>query len=76
MARVSGVELLAVLVVASVASLPASAQEPDLEEVEADFCYFGPYLTTGAVLKGVEAEPVDEGKDALPELPTIEDDGR
>ena len=33
-------------------------------------------LVTGGVTRGDQAEWVDDGKDAPPELPTIEDDGR
>jgi hypothetical protein len=49
--------------------VPGSARElPHCEEEE--------WIIVGGVSKGDQAEWTDDGKDAPPELPTIEDDGR
>ena len=51
--------------------MPGSAQLPDC-----DSDFLGDVLVTGGVTRGDQAEWVDDGKDAPPDLPTIEDDGR
>jgi hypothetical protein len=76
MARASVSKVMASLVVVSCLSLPAMAQEPDSVPAEEELteCFFGPYLMTGAVLTG--GTDIADPNDTLPELPTIEDDGR
>jgi hypothetical protein len=71
----------ATLAAAALVSLPAAATDamspvPDARELphcEEDLLEI---VLTGGVLRGNQAEWADDGKDALPELPTIEDDGR
>lgn len=48
--------------------LPGNETLPNCDELELVF--------VGGVEKGDQAEWVDDGKDAPPDLPTIEDDGR
>jgi hypothetical protein len=49
--------------------VPGAARElPHCEEIE--------WIEVGGVSKGNQAEWADDGKDAPPELPTIDDDGR
>jgi hypothetical protein len=72
MTRSSVMKIMAVLAVSAVS--PAMAQEPDTEDFELVDCYFSSDLMTGVVLKPDTA--IDHAKDTLPELPTIEDDGR
>ena len=68
-------KVLAALAAVSCVAPPAMAQEPVQDpEDELIECYCGGDLMTGAVLTG-ESEIAD-GKDAPPDLPTIEDDGR
>ena len=55
----------------SMSPMPGSAQLPDC-----DSDFLGDVLVTGGVTRGDQAEWVDDGKDAPPDLPTIEDDGR
>jgi hypothetical protein len=76
----------AALAVAALAALPAAADVPAEPPAGAmspadpgalphcDDLY--DVVVTGGVSRGNEAEWVDDGKDAPPELPTIEDDGR
>ena len=50
--------------------LPGAAEDlPNCDEINE-------VVVTGGVKQGDQAEWVDDGKDAPPELPTIEDDGR
>ncbi len=49
--------------------LPDQTQLPDCDD-------FSEVVVTGGVMHGDQAEWVDDGKDAPPPLPTIEDDGR
>ena len=49
--------------------LPGEAQLPDCDDLSE-------VVVTGGVMRGDQAEWVDDGKDAPPPLPTIEDDGR
>jgi hypothetical protein len=63
----------ATLAAAAVVALPAAAE--GLEDLpHCDEIY--DVLVTGGVTRGDQAEWVDDGKDAPPELPVIEDDGR
>ena len=55
----------------SMSPMPGSAQLPDC-----DSDFLGDVLVTGGVTRGDQADWVDDGKDAPPDLPTIEDDGR
>jgi len=87
--RVSGA---AALVAVALVALPAAADSPPAESAEPPSEAMSPLpgaagqfpncddlsevLVTGGVLKGDQAEWVDDGKDAPPDLPTIEDDGR
>jgi hypothetical protein len=74
----------AALAAATLVSLPAAAQDsPVLGQSPVGDANglpacddFSEVVVTGGVLKGNQAEWVDDGKDAPPELPTIEDDGR
>jgi hypothetical protein len=74
----------AALAVSAMAALPAAAEEqlvvgmspvddpnglPNCDD-------YGEWIVVGGVNKGDEAKWADDGKDAPPELPTIEDDGR
>ena len=76
MARASVSKVMAALAALSCLPLAAMAQEPDQGPAAEELteCFFGPYLMTGAVLTG-ETEIAD-AEDTLPELPTIEDDGK
>lgn len=69
------------LAAAAVVSLPAAAQTPEMSPMPglADLPHcdeLGEVVITGGVSRGDQAEWVDDGKDAPPDLPTIEDDGR
>ena len=74
----------AALAAAALVSLPAAAQDspvlgqsPVGDANGLPFCdELSEVVVTGGVLKGSQAEWIDDGKDAPPELPTIEDDGR
>ncbi|HUQ11983.1 MAG TPA: hypothetical protein VM146_16830 [Steroidobacteraceae bacterium] len=75
--------LAAALAAAAMASLPAAAQEspvvgqsPIADENGLPNCDDYYEVFVGGVNKGDQAEWVDDGKDAPPELPTIDDDGR
>jgi hypothetical protein len=74
MARASVSKVMAAIAVVSCLSLPATAQEPDQDEIDGVICHFGTDLMAGAVVKG-DAEVAGD-KDTVPELPTIEDDGK
>lgn len=73
----------AALAAAAIAALPAAAESPSdamspLPGAAVQFpnCdELSEVVITGGVQKGDQAEWVDDGKDAPPELPTIEDDG-
>jgi len=49
--------------------MPAANDLPDCDEL-------GEVVVTGGVTQGDQAEWADDGKDAPPELPTMEDDGK
>jgi hypothetical protein len=49
--------------------LPGAHDLPDCDEL-------GEVVVTGGVTRGDQAEWADDGKDAPPELPTMEDDGK
>jgi hypothetical protein len=81
---------LATLAAAALVSLPVAAEGPDSmgpAEAGADTSPVDPsqlphcdefldYVIVGGVSHGDQAEWTDDGKDAPPELPTMEDDGR
>jgi len=81
---------MATLATAALVSLPAAAEGPDSmgpAEAAGDETPMDPsnlphcdefldYVITGGVLRGNQAEWTDDGKDAPPELPTMEEDGR
>jgi hypothetical protein len=68
-------KILAALTAMSCLTLPAMAQEPTQDEAtELIVCHFGGDLMTGAVLTG--KTEITDANDTLPELPTIEDDGK
>lgn len=65
----------------AVVALPAAAETPAMSPVPGTeglpHCdELGEVLITGGVTRGDQAEWEDDGKDAPPDLPTIEDDGR
>ena len=69
------------LAATALVALPAVAEEPAMTPMPglADLPHCDEIydvLVTGGVTRGDQAEWVDDGKDAPPELPTIEDDGR
>ncbi len=69
------------LAAAALVALPAAAETPEMSPMPglADLPHCDEVydvLVTGGVTRGDQAEWVDDGKDAPPELPTIEDDGR
>ena len=69
------------LAAATMVALPAFADEPAMSPMPgvADLPHCDEYLEevlVGGVSHGDQAEWTDDGKDAPPELPTIEDDGR
>jgi hypothetical protein len=75
--------LAAALAASAMASLPAAAQEspvvgqsPIGDPNGLPNCDEYVEVLVGGVNKGDEAKWVDDGKDAPPELPAIEDDGR
>jgi hypothetical protein len=87
-ARGPGMTALAAL---ALAALPAAAEPPDMTaEAGAPAGAMSPlpgnealpncdeleWVIVGGVARGDQAEWVDDGKDAPPELPTMEDDGR
>jgi hypothetical protein len=55
--------------VGEMSPLPGLAERPLCDELDM-------VIVVGGVLHGDQAEWTDDGKDAPPELPTIEDDGR
>ena len=83
---------VAALAAAALAALPAAADSSSPESAEPPSTAMSPLpgaaaqfpncdslsevVVTGGVLKGDQAEWVDDGKDTPPDLPTIEDDGR
>jgi hypothetical protein len=80
---VTPASLAAVLAASAMASLPAAAQEspvvgqsPVANPNGLPNCDDFLEVVVGGVNKGDEAKWVDDGKDAPPELPSIEDDGR
>jgi len=82
----------ATLTAAAIASMPLAASESTGQEAVPPSGEMSPlpgaqpalpncdeyyeYILVGGVSHGDQAEWVDDGKDAPPELPTIEDDGR
>ena len=89
--RHRGVLATAALAAAALVSLPAMAEGPDSlgpaepetgamspvgEGAELPHCGEMDFEIMGGVSQADQAEWVDDGKDAPPELPTIEDDGR
>jgi len=60
-------------VVGAMSPLPGA--EPRLPNCDGDDS-LGEVVVTGGVSHGDQAEWVDDGKDAPPDLPTMEDDGR
>lgn len=75
--------LSAALALSSLSGLPAAAQEspvvgmsPVNDPNGLPNCDDYTEIWVGGVSKGDDAQWVDDGKDAPPELPTIEDDGR
>ena|SRR5689334_12627164 len=75
--------LAAALAVSAMASLPVAAQEspvvghsPVADPNGLRSCDDFVEIIVGGVNKGDQAQWVDDGKDAPPELPSIEDDGR
>ena len=74
----------AALAAAAIAALPAAAESPSdamsplpgAAEQFPNCDELSEVVITGGVKKGDQAEWVDDGKDAPPELPVIEDDGR
>jgi hypothetical protein len=69
------------LAAAAMAVLPAAAETPEMSPMPglADLPHCDEYyeeITVGGVSHGDQAEWADDGKDAPPELPIIEDDGR
>ena len=82
----------AALAAAALVSLPAAAQGPDADATAdppagamsplpgnepLPYCdSLSEIVVTGGVSRADQAEWMDDGKDAPPELPTIEDDGR
>ena len=73
---------VATLAVAAMAALPAAAQTPEMSPMPgglADLPHCDEYfeeIVVGGVSHGDQAEWADDGKDAPPELPIMEDDGR
>lgn len=75
--------LTAALAVTAMAALPAAAEDQLVEGMSPvgdpnglPNCDDFTEIWVGGVNKGDEAKWADDGKDAPPELPTIEDDGR
>lgn len=73
----------AAVAAAAMASLPVAAQDslvvgssPVTDPNGLPNCAEYDFIIVGGVNKGDEAKWVDDGKEAPPELPTIEDDGR
>jgi len=73
----------AAVAAAAMASLPVAAQDslvvgssPVSDPNGLPNCAEYDFIIVGGVNKGDEANWVDDGKEAPPELPTIEDDGR
>ena len=73
----------AAVAAAAMASLPVAAQDslvvgssPVTDPNGLPNCAEYDFIIVGGVNKGDEANWVDDGKEAPPELPTIEDDGR
>jgi hypothetical protein len=69
---------------AALVSLPAAAEEPLVEGMSPianpnalpNCDDYEDWVIVGGVQKGDQAEWKDDGKDAPPDLPTVEDDGR
>jgi hypothetical protein len=81
--RALPVATVAALAVSAMAALPVTAQESPVVGMSPvgdanglPNCDDFTEIWVGGVSKGDEAKWVDDGKDAPPELPTIEDDGR
>jgi hypothetical protein len=89
--RHRGLLATAALAAAALVSLPAAAEGPDalgpaepptgamspVEDAgELPHCGEMDFDILGGVSQGDQAEWIDDGKDAPPDLPTIEDDGR
>ena len=73
----------AAVAAAAMASLPVAAQDslvvgssPVTDPNGLPNCAEYDFIIVGGVNKGDEAKWVDDGKEAPPDLPTIEDDGR
>jgi hypothetical protein len=74
---------LAAAAIGSLSGLPAAAEEKLVEGMSRipnpnnlPTCEDMEWVTVGGVSQGDQAEWVDDGKDAPPDLPTIEDDGK
>lgn len=74
---------LAAAAIGSLSSLPAAAEEQLVEGMSRisnpnnlPNCDDFELVITGGVSQGDQAEWIDDGKDAPPDLPTIEDDGK
>jgi hypothetical protein len=67
--------MFAALMTVCLGAVPAFAQEPAADD-ELVVCYFGGDLMVGAVQKDSDANATSESDATLPELPTIEDDGK
>jgi hypothetical protein len=74
----------AALTAAALVSLPVAAEEPLVEGMSPianpnalpNCDDYEDWIIMGGVQKGDQAEWVDDGKDAPPDLPSIEDDGK
>jgi len=74
----------AALTAAALVSLPLAAEEPLVEGMSPianpnalpNCDDYEDWIIMGGVQKGDQAEWVDDGKDAPPDLPSIEDDGK
>jgi hypothetical protein len=74
---------LAAAAIGSLSGLPVAAEEQLVEGMSRipnpnnlPTCEDMEWVTVGGVSQGDQAEWVDDGKDAPPDLPTIEDDGK
>jgi hypothetical protein len=82
--RKRGLGAAALLTAAALVSLPVAAEEPLVEGMSPianpnalpNCDDYEDWIVMGGVQKGDQAEWADDGKDAPPELPTVEDDGK
>ena len=82
--RKRGLGTAALLTAAALVSLPVAAEEPLVEGMSPianpnalpNCDDYEDWIVMGGVQKGDQAEWADDGKDAPPELPTVEDDGK